>query len=219
MKRIGASPVDNSPRGQAAKIEIRRHILTELGGEARVFDAFAGAGHMYRAVWREAACYSGCDKRYFADGRRMFAADNRRVLRSIDLSAFNVFDLDAYGSPWEQALIIAERRKAAPAERIAFALTEGDGLSYKGNIVPAAVSQLIGLENGKTPALCRRRDEVVQRLLLALADRMGARMTRCWAACNMQGMAVWYLGAVFSGAARPGADSDRRAAEMAAGLS
>jgi hypothetical protein len=43
----------------------------------------------------------------------MFCADNTRVLRAIDLSRFSIFDFDAYGSPWVQAVILADRRRVA----------------------------------------------------------------------------------------------------------
>jgi tRNA G26 N,N-dimethylase Trm1 len=105
---------DNANAALSAKVAIRRAVMDALGEPARVFEAFAGTGVLYRAIWREAASYVGCDLRYFRDGRKVFVADNRRVMRVVDLGAFNLFDLDAYGSPWEQAVILAARRKVAP---------------------------------------------------------------------------------------------------------
>jgi len=72
--------------------------MVAIGKPAKVFDAFAGEGQMYSSVWNGADRYVGCDLKYRPDGRLMFAADNRRVLRAIDLAEFNIFDLDAYGS-------------------------------------------------------------------------------------------------------------------------
>jgi len=195
----GEKKVDNASRGKAAKVEIRRNVMAALGEPARVFDGFAGAGHLYRAVWREAASYTGCDQRYFADGRRMFVADNRRVLRSLDLAAFNLFDLDAYGSPWEQALIVAARRRVAPGERIGMVFTEGNGLNYKGNVVPAAVTQLIGLQHAKVVGLFTGRDQVQGWIIQALADRFRADVVRRWQAGSTAGQMVAYLGVVFQG--------------------
>src|SRR5256885_790586 len=98
MDQKAVAKVDTGARARSAKVDIRRRVMEALGSAA-VFDAFAGAGEFYRLVWREAASYVGCDKRYFPDDRRAYVADNRRVLRAIDLDAFNLFDLDAYGSP------------------------------------------------------------------------------------------------------------------------
>ena len=64
---------------------------------------------MYSAVWKDTALYTGCDQKLQHDGRLMFCADNRRVLRAIDLAPFSIFDLNSYGSPWVQAIIIADR--------------------------------------------------------------------------------------------------------------
>jgi hypothetical protein len=38
----------------------------------------------------------------------MLCADNRRVMRTVDLALFSIFDLGSFGLPWVQAIIIAE---------------------------------------------------------------------------------------------------------------
>ena len=98
---------DNNPQAFKAKVAIRRNVLATIGSEAAVFDAFAGSGKMFSEVWKDASNYTGCDLKPQRDSRLMFCADNRRVMRVIDLSKFNVFDLDSYGSPWVQAVILA----------------------------------------------------------------------------------------------------------------
>src|SRR5690554_6431354 len=103
--------VQNHAASVGAKVILRRRVLDAVGRDARVFDAFAGAGEMYQAIWCEAAGYAGCDQRWYRDERLCWVADNRRVLRTVDLSAYSIFDLDACGSPWEQAVIVAARRK------------------------------------------------------------------------------------------------------------
>ena len=77
---------DNNPQAYRAKVDVRRRVLELVGAKrAAVFDAFAGSGQMYSAVWKSAAAYTGCDLKWIRDGRLMFAADNRRVLRAIEL--------------------------------------------------------------------------------------------------------------------------------------
>jgi hypothetical protein len=194
--------IANNPRARKAKVAIRRSVAEAIGGPVHVFDAFAGAGGLYREVWREVvASYTGCDKRYFADGRRMFVADNRRVLRAIELQAFNVFDLDAYGCPWEQALIIAARRGIAAGERVGIVVTEGNGANYKNGVVPHAVRLLVGLKHAATPgaALFRRRDDIQARIWGELARRMGASIERLWKAQGTTGQMVAYMGAILVG--------------------
>jgi hypothetical protein len=192
---------DSSHSAMSAKVEIRRRLIDRMRGEkaTSVFDAFAGRGEFHRAVWREADSYTGCDLRYFPDERRAFVADNLRVMRAIDLSAFNIFDLDAYGSPWHQAFIIASRRKVKPGELIALAITEGNGFNYKNNVVPHAVTALIGLRHGRAVGLHHRRDEVIAAILAALARKMDAEIVQRWQAQGRSGSWVMYLGVVLRG--------------------
>lgn len=188
---------DNNPQAFAAKVQIRKAVLAEVG-KARVFDAFAGAGEMFSAVWREAESYTGCDLKWARDGRLMFAADNRRVLRAIDLKPFNLFDLDAYGSPWEQTLIIAARRPVKAGERIGLVLTEGNGFAYKSNVMPHAIRLLTGLKPGVV-GLSRKQDAVINLAVAGLAKRMRCDIERRWQAQGRTGASMRYIGLVLVG--------------------
>jgi hypothetical protein len=194
--------IDNNPRAMTAKIDIRRRVLEAMPDRVRVFDAFAGDGHMHAAVWANAFGYVGCDLKYkpLTGGTRcMFAADNRRVMRAIDLAAFNVFDFDAYGSPWPQAIILADRRPVAPGERIGLVITAGHaGIPYMGQVVPAAVSELAGLRKG-VAGLARNIDNVVDRCVIGLARRMRCGIARRWQAKGKTGAEVIYTGLVLEG--------------------
>ncbi len=190
---------DNNPQAFAAKVTIRKNVLAAIGDKASVFDAFAGAGEMYAAVWKTAAAYTGCDLKWARDGRMMFAADNRRVLRAIDLAPFNLFDLDAYGSPWEQALIIADRRPIAPGEMIGLVLTEGNGFAFKSNVMPTAIRVLTGLRPGVV-GLSRKQDGVIDRATAGLAKRMRCEIVSRWQAEGRTGASMRYIGLVFRGA-------------------
>jgi hypothetical protein len=136
---------DSSSLG--AKVRLREEALSAVV-QAHVFDAFCGTGEMWRRVWSRAASYVGCDGRPWAlqDPVSRYVADNRRVMRAIDLSRFTVFDLDAYGSPWEQMLILAARRRFERGERVAIVLTDGASmkLRFGAERPPADVCDLLG---------------------------------------------------------------------------
>lgn len=189
--------VNNHARTLPAKIDIRQKLFAAIF-QANVLDAFAGAGKMYREVWREAASYTAIDQRWYKDQRLAYVADNRRVLRAIDLQPFNVFDLDAYGSPWEQALIIAARRHVAPGERLAFALTDGSTLNLKMGGLPTAIRELAGF-SCKIDGALRLQDEIFDRCLIGLACRLHCRLLHRWEARGKNGSQVRYLGIVFEG--------------------
>jgi hypothetical protein len=192
--------VDNNSRALAAKIDIRRRVMAAVGKPARVFDAFAGEGQMYSGIWKDADTYVGCDVKYVPDGRLMFAADNKRVLRAIELSAFNIFDLDAYGSPFEQAIIIADRRRVAAGELLGLVMTEGSGISLKANIVSGAVQELARVKPGLT-GVFRNRDALLERTLSGLAERFRCTIEHRWQADGKANAAVRYIGLVLKGKA------------------
>lgn len=191
---------DNNRRAFKAKVEIRRLVFDAVGaqGEVAVFDAFAGPGEMYSAVWKDAKSYTGCDLRRQSDGRRMFVADNRRVMRAISLAPFNVFDLDAYGSPWEQAIIIADRRHVAAGELLGLVLTEGNGFAYKSNVVPVAIAELTGIRRGLV-GMSKKQDAIIDRAIAGLARRMSCALVKQWRADGKTGASMRYIGLVLKG--------------------
>jgi hypothetical protein len=194
-------PRDNT-RFIDVKLQIRRSVLQAVTPErAVVFDAFAGTGQMWGHVWKDAAAYVGCDEAWHNDARCCFVADNRRVLRAIDLTPFTCFDLDAYGSPWDQLGIIAARRHLAPGERIGIVLTEGTWLKTRSKdpvrgLRVALPRKLI------TPIPHSVHDELIARALRHLVGRMGGRITRTWVAIGTTGARVRYVGIVVEAAAR-----------------
>jgi hypothetical protein len=141
--------VDNNPLMREAKLDLRRRVLAEVS-PAHVLDAFCGRGEMYRAVWKGAAAYAGCDERPWepTDPPR-YVADNLRLLRALDLSPFNVFDLDAYGSPWEQAELVLHRRRWGKGEVGALILTDGSARFLRLGNVPHALARLTGVRGGE----------------------------------------------------------------------
>ena len=67
FKGLGVK-TDNNPQAFRAKVSIRRNVLDAVGADKGVFDAFAGAGEMFSAVWKEAGLYTGCDQKPQRDG-------------------------------------------------------------------------------------------------------------------------------------------------------
>lgn len=200
-KSLAASNVKTNNHAASARVkgEIRRHVLEEVGAErAVVFDAFAGDGAMWRAAWQKAAAYVGCDRRWYRDERTAYVADNRRVLRCLSLDRFTVFDLDAWGSPWEQALIVATRRQVAQGERIGLVLTDGSALGLKMGNYPAALRVLARVRPGAAGG-SRSGEELMDRAIAALARRMRCKVARRWQARGKTGAQVAYVGLVLIG--------------------
>lgn len=190
--------IRNHRASRSAKIDIRQRVLDAVGTDAHVFDAFAGTGEMYREVWSKAAGYVGCDKDWMRDNRLAYVADNRRVLRCLDMSKFNIVDLDAFGSPYEQALIVADRRPVATGELFGLVLTDGSGMAMKQGGLPKALAYLAGLRQ-RMSGLARWQDDITERAILGLVKRMNCVVERRWQATGKTGVGVRYIGLVLRG--------------------
>lgn len=192
-------PVDNHSAGYTGKVSVRNHVLETIGADkAHVFDAFAGAGSMHKAVWSKAASYVGCDEKFFFDRRSAYVGDNKIVMRSIKLEPFNVFDLDAYGSPWEQAIIVARRRPVRPLDRIGFVLTEGSTIALRFTRTPPALAEIAKIPRNAS-GISRSAKDVVNLAIAGLCREMNCRLVKRWQAERSGGSRMTYIGLVLEG--------------------
>jgi hypothetical protein len=147
-----AKKTDNARAAKQAKVELRKNVL-DLVKPARVFDAYCGEGNMWRAVWKDAASYVGCDIIDWTPDVefRRFQADNRIVMRAIDLSPINVFDFDAYGSPWDLMWILLHRRQWAKNELGAVVLTDGTSQGLRFGRVGGGLAKLLRVDRDSLP--------------------------------------------------------------------
>ena len=166
----------SQPGARDAKIEIRNNVLDVIGPDAAVFDAFGGAGEMYRAVWSKARRYVGVDLEWHADGREMFVGDNQRVLRTIDLDQFNIFDFDACGSPWEAIVImLARRTPLRPNERFGLVITDGSQTTLSIGHMPKGLAALGGLNGAAVATTHARSVEAYQNLFARAVNATALR--------------------------------------------
>jgi hypothetical protein len=193
---------DNHPVAAKAKAEIRQRVLESIGAEqASVFDAFAGEGVMYQKVWRQAGAYIGCDEtRFCLDERVAYVGKNQRVMRNLDLGAFNIFDFDAYGSPWEQVYLMIKRRQVAPGERIGMVLTEGQGMKMDMGGMSLALSLVAGVRQ-YMPGMGAAQQQIIDRAIQRTAAAMNASIEKRWEAISKHSSTIRYIGVVMQGVA------------------
>lgn len=182
MKTSAKTKTDNNPEAFQAKVDLRKQVLS-LVNPARVFDAFCGTGKMFQAVWKDADAYVGCDSREwkFTDPPR-FVSDNHAVMRSIDLNVFNVFDFDSYGSPWDQVLILAARRKWKPGEMGGMILTDGSSLKTRMGGIPFSLATLAGLESASKSASTAGETALSKLALAGFLRRANLDLVQAWEA-------------------------------------
>jgi hypothetical protein len=201
---MGQVKIHNSKKALAAKIQLRENVLTMVM-PAHVLDAFCGpTGEMHAHVWHRADSYLGVDSDWLiSDRRRRMVCDNRLALRALDLSRFNIFDLDAFGHPWEQAIIVAARRRWKKGERGALLLTSGGERNLSSGTVSRSVQELLGTSTRQQGVLASSRAaarNVTLQCIDALLLRMGVKQIKRWeASCLNGGQTMFYAAIAFEG--------------------
>lgn len=106
---------DNSHLGE--KIKLRIEYSPE--GPLRVLDAYGGKGVIWKQVGksREIAEYIAIEKQKGKNPAAL-CGDNAKILPRLDLSAYNVIDLDAYGVPIDQVEAVLKNKTLKPGTAI-----------------------------------------------------------------------------------------------------
>jgi len=182
-----------------AKVLLRRHVL-EAVKPSHILDLFCGERILFRAVWQYAQDYVACDDMAWTIAEEArYVCDNRRLLRCLDLHEFNVFDLDAFGSPWEQMAILAVRRPWDPGERGAIVITDGSTLKTRFGELPGAMQHLCGFTGRRIPATTAGAEDLRRLALAGFARRAGVRPLKQWEAVGPRPAELYYAAVIFTG--------------------
>jgi len=167
--------MDNS--NLTAKIALRNHFLRLVKRPANVLECFAGVKReLYHACY-ESDNVTGLD---IKSSDKTIKIDNKKFIASADLSKYNFFDLDAYGSPYELLLNIFNHRSGIDGEFVAI-LTDGMWLRFSVNNQGSNFHQtIIANRSGiKIPALGRHQEFIIKLTLKTLSDKYGIDITEC----------------------------------------
>jgi hypothetical protein len=164
------------------KVILRHEMIALLGvDDPKILDVYAGPGTMWDKAYGRTKNYLGLDKEMFKDERRMIVCDNARYLRNCStLDSFDVFDLDAYGSPFEPLAIICDRITWTQKKRIAVFITDGQGGRA------AVFSQLedkllkfVGMNRHQgTNVQFKNRDNIIASAIVKCAEIAGAKIIK-----------------------------------------
>jgi hypothetical protein len=204
---VNAPQIHNS--APETKAELRLRLVDALGGPAscRVLETHSGPGEMHRLVYNGVHDWLGIDADL--ESPNAIHHDNREVMRAIDLSRFNLLDVDAFGSPWEQLWLFAQRRSIAKGEKIGLALTsglQGSQCARSPTLRAAGWStqmQAVVGANFETSSRFFCGDKYAPRLAsrLIVSWFKPSAVERFWACRSSHwGGGVWYFGAVLLGA-------------------
>ena len=137
-------PKQTDNRYLDVKVRMRVEMAGNLGEPLCVMDLYHGAGHIWEAA------------REVVDVQEVLATDVSprksgtmkmpalRAIRHFDLTRYNVFDIDSYGSAWPEYWLLCRRLAEGAGRRVAVAVTWGFFASGAG--VASAVWEWLGVE-------------------------------------------------------------------------
>lgn len=182
-----SGPTQHHSSAKTAKVELRRWLVEQLGGIAavRVLDCFCAKGALWEKAYDKTSAYLGLDIRRFDDERRTIVGDSRRFLRHRDvhLSEWNLFDLDAFGSPLEHMAIICHRLRVPAGQRVGFVLTDGTGFNAKLNSINSGLLRYVGMVRHRgSKVQDRYRDDIFNAAVTKSLRAAGLRVLQTRAA-------------------------------------
>lgn len=107
---MSSQQTDNDPLGFHYKVRLRVMSLKDRT-EVKVLDCYAGEGKVWAAVQEKVDCKIIVTRIEMKKGMLglYLCGDNRKFLKTLDLSQYDIIDLDAYGVPFQQLEIILRR--------------------------------------------------------------------------------------------------------------
>lgn len=155
----------------ADKVQLRLDHLPAKD-PIRVLDCFSADGSLWREVQRQAKAKLQVLRIEKEKGKRgtYLWGDNLKYLSGLDLSSFDVVDLDAFGVPYKQLKILFERQYKGDVYVTCIA-----GMAGIGSRIPDAMLEEVGYTAAmvkKIPSLFARHP---RRVLLAYLARHGVR--------------------------------------------
>ncbi len=172
-----------------AKTDLRSNILKAIKNPC-VLEVFCGSGEMYQAVWNKADRYTGIDKVKQFDERHTICGDARKALRIIELSDYNIFDIDAYGSPYDVLDDILTLREIS--KPVGFCITDGIDMDLRLGRVCKGLRKFIGYEHNIAKRANNLHDQFIKIVCEKVAERLDGQVQNFMMATGKTGAAMKY---------------------------
>ena len=188
MSKFNGVKTDNAKIN--AKQDLRNNVLNFFN-EKHVLEVFCGSGEMYRDVWHVADTYTGIDIKKQFDERNTICGDAVKAVSTIDLDCFNVFDIDAYGSPYDVLNIILSRYQGH-AKRLAFILTDGINMDLKMGRICKGLRSLLDVDSKIFKKANNLHGKIVEDIVDIVAEKLKAKVIHREFAKGNTGAAMRY---------------------------
>ena len=187
MSKFKGKKTDNGPK--LAKKTLREIALNGIQSPS-VLEFFCGSGESFRAVWHRAKNYTGVDLKAFDDERNTICGNVVDIAKTIDVDKYNIFDLDAYGSPYTVLDILSKRIKNY--DKIAFVVTDGICIDLRMGNVCSGVQSLTGLKNRRLGRANVLHYEIIRKIIGTVAQRLNGVVSGFKIATGVTGAKVKY---------------------------
>lgn len=187
MSKFKGKKTDNA--SYPAKRLIRKDVFG-IHDDVRVLEVFCGSGIMYRDVWKDAEKYKGIDKRKFFDERDLICGDSMKALTLVDLNGFNVIDIDAYGSPYNELNYIIENMRFD--ERKTFVITDGSSMDLRMGRISIGLRQLTGIDFHELKKAHLIHDELIMLIIKNIEAKTKTKSTHFKIAKGLTGSQMRY---------------------------
>ena len=172
-----------------AKCDIREYVMSQIDRQS-VLDIFCGTGEMYNSVWHKAMNYQGIDKVKFFDCRNTLCGDADKLIRRVDLTRFNIFDIDSYGSPYEILDYLTQTIR--PSGDVAFVITDGISIDLRLGRVCKGIRNLVGIENHVLKRASKMHDDIINIIAIEVSKRLKMRISSIRIAKGKTGASMRY---------------------------
>ena len=179
-----------------AKTEIRLSVLSEIENP-KVLEVFCGAGEMYKNVWHNSEKYTGIDKVKYFDERHTICGDAEKAVRLIDVNDYNIFDIDAYGSPYEILDYIVSKIDQEN-KKIGFVITDGVNMDLKLGRVCKGLRRFIGYDFHIAKRANVLHDDFIKIVIDKIAEKLKGKIENLLIAQGVTGSSMRYYSFVIN---------------------
>lgn len=172
-----------------AKIKLRKKALTL--SRINILEVFCGAGEMYNSVWSDADKYTGIDIVKYFDKRNTICGDAFKAVSSIDLTGFNVFDIDAYGSPYLILDKVIERIDKTINE-FYFIITDGSAMDLRLGRICHGMRRMTNIDFHVAKRAASIHEDLIKEVIKNIEERLNGVMSEFSIARGKTGAAMRY---------------------------
>jgi hypothetical protein len=113
-------------------------------------------------------------------------------LQKVDCSLFNIFDIDAYGSPYDVLEFIVENIADKKFTRLAFCVTDGVQMDLRMGNITRAMAALSGINFKKVNRAHLIHDAIIKRIIDNIANQLSCHVVDSHIAIGNTGSGMRY---------------------------